>query len=133
MKSFKKIMFFVLALLPILLVVYGIGVGLFADTSAGLIPLGVVDVADGVLIVEPNSWADYLLTPLQLENTGSEGIAPVMLQSLEFLKINAGLPINLPIVMVVFYYIYMLGILFFDLIYDLLTWVIRKIKELFES
>lgn len=132
MKTFKKIMFMILALLPILLVVYGIGVGLFADASAGLIPMGVVDITDGVLVVEPNTWADYLLTPLQLENTGSEGIAPVMLQSLEFLKINAGLPINLPVVMVVFYYIYMLGILFFDLIYDLLTWVIRKIKELFE-
>lgn len=133
MKTFKKIMFIVLALLPILLVVYGIGVGLFADTSAGLIPMGVVDVTDGVLVVEPNSWADYLLTPLQLENTGSEGIAPVMLQTLEFLKINAGLPINLPIVMVIFYYVYMLGILFFDLIYDLLTWVIRKTKEVLEK
>lgn len=133
MKTFKKIMFIVLALLPILLIVYGIGVGLFADTSAGLIPMGVVDVMDGVLVVEPNSWADYLLTPLQLENTGSEGIAPVMLQTLEFLKINAGLPINLPIVMVIFYYVYMLGILFFDLIYDLFTWVIRKTKEVFEK
>lgn len=133
MKSFKKIMFIVLALLPILLVIYGVGVGLFADTSAGFVPLGVVDITDGVLTVEPNTWADYLLTPLQLENTGSEGVAPVMLQSLEFLKDNMGLPINLPILMVVFYYIYMLGILFFDLVYDLLTWVIRKIKEYLEQ
>lgn len=129
MKTFKKIMFIVLALLPVLLVLYNACVGVFADTSAGLVPLGSVDIVGGELIVESDTWADYLLTPLNLDNVGGSGLIPSVFNLVETLRNTAGIPINLPVIMAVFYFVYLFILFLLDILVDLLLFVPRKCLE----
>lgn len=133
MKLYRKVLFFILAFLPLVpLVVFtfmnfamydeqfiGLGSAVFSDTADGLI-----------LVCEPNTWADRLLSPL----FGSEpltGVFGALGRLCNWLSVNAGVPTNVPLIFAVYYFVteFILWVLSF--LFDLICFVPRKCLEVF--
>ena len=134
MKVFKKSIFFILAVLPILaLVIFAVG-NIGNTQGIEYMPLGtltITDTANGVIFTcTPDSWGERLIMPLTGENA-SNGLLGALGRLCLFLEENAGIPVSVPVFMTILYAMYMFVVEMFDLIMGLLLFVPRKCAEVF--
>ena len=126
MRTFKKIMFVILALLPLLSVIVSC---LQIQSVDEYVPLGTVSIIDNAYVIEPNTWAERLLVPLGIVNTAEEGLWRTTTEFMANLNTLAGIPVSLPMVLCFWYLMYMFFIFMANLIFDLITFVPRKCSE----
>ena len=124
-------MFVVLALMPVFILIVNALSGAFVGGAGLSMPIGQITLSDGVLTVPPDTWSDVLLSPLGLENTGT-GLVSTSLAFVEYLQDYAGLPVNLYTIFALFYFVYLFVLFGLELIFDFLTFVPRKCKEIIQ-
>lgn len=129
MKTFKKCFYFIFAFLPVILIVVNV-----FTLNPVVMPFGSVNIVDNVLNVTPDSWSAALLEPLGLvgDFNGLGGLFPASVGFLSWLQTYAGIVPSMPLVLVVWYMVYMFFIELMFFVFDLLLFVPRKVKELFE-
>lgn len=133
MKSYRKVLFVVLALLPLFpLLLYA--VVNFAYGDLRYVELGSVaftETQDGLILVcEADTWADRLLMPL----FGSEpltGVFEALGRLCNWLALNAGVPVSVPLVFAVYYFVTEFILWVLEWIFDLISFVPRKCLEVF--
>lgn len=135
MKIAKKFVWLAIALLPLLSVVaYMVGnIGNTAGVS--VIPMGeitVTETPEGAreLAVTPDSWGDYIITPLYGENAVG-GLYGAVAGLAEYLAVNAGIPLSVPVLASLFMICYLAIIELLSMVVDFLLFVPRKCVELF--
>lgn len=126
MRTFKKIMFVILALLPLLSI---IACCLQIQVVEEYVPLGTVSIVDNAYVVEPNTWSERLLVPLGIVNTAEEGLWRTTTEFMAKLNTYAGIPASLPMVLCFWYLMYMFVIFIADMVFSLITFVPRKVSE----
>lgn len=126
MRTFKKIMFVILALLPLLSI---IACCLQIQVVEEYVPLGTVSIVDNAYVVEPNTWSERLLVPLGIVNTAEEGLWRTTTEFMANLNTLAGIPTSLPMVLCFWYLMYMFVIFIADMVFSLITFVPRKVSE----
>lgn len=135
MKTAKKVIWLVIALLPFLSVLAYMAGNIGNTTGVGVIPLGEVSVtetAEGarILSVTPESWGDYILTPLYGSNPVA-GFFGAVAGLAEFVAINAGVPLSVPFLASLFALCYLAVIELLSMVVDFLLFVPRKCMEIF--
>lgn len=135
MKIAKKFVWLAIALLPLLSVVAYM-VGNIGNTAGvAVIPMGEVTVTETntgarELTVTPDSWGDYIITPLYGENA-VEGLYGAVAGLAEYMAINAGVPLSVPFMASLFMLCYLAVVELLSMIVDFLLFVPRKCVELF--
>ena len=132
MRSFKKIVFIILALLPLIALIVNC-LQMHSAEVVEYIPLGTVEVVDGVFVVEENTWSDRLLTDLGATQKFETGFWYATTNFISFLHVNAGIPCSLPLVLAFWYFMYMFFIILVECVIDLITWIPRKVHDLFNN
>lgn len=136
MRTAKKIIWAIIAILPVLsIVVYTTG-NIGNTEGVGMIPMGSVSITetaegDRILSVEADTWGDCILTPLYGENavTGLYGaVAGLCL----FMSDYAGIPVSVPVCTAVFMLCYLAVIELLSLFLDFIMFVPRKCLGLFK-
>lgn len=134
MKQFKKIMFVVLALAPILGVLAYCLCNVGGDVEQTFVSQGsvtITDTANGVTFAcTADSWADRVIMPM-VGNEPVEGFFGAVGRLLIFLEDNVGIPISFPVVLSAVYMAYLFMVEFLFLIMDFILFVPRKCKEIF--
>lgn len=135
MKTAKKVVWLVVALLPFLSVLAYMAGNIGNTAGVGVIPLGEVSVtetAEGarILSVTPDSWGEYILTPLYGENAVA-GFFGAVAGLAEFVAVNAGIPLSVPFLTSMFALCYLAVIELLSMVVDFLLFVPRKCMELF--
>ena len=130
MRSFKKVVFIILALLPLLSLFVNC-LQMHSVESVEYIPLGTVDIIDGSYVIEENSWADRILTPLGITSS-DKGFWHATTSFVSILDNDVGIPCSFPIVLVAWYAMYEFIIMFIFLITDFLTLIPRLCKDFFK-
>lgn len=134
MRIAKKIIFVVLALLPILpILVYCVG-NVGADTGIEYISMGTlsfVDTSQGLTIVTtPDSLAAWMIDPI-FNQTALTGVFEAVARMLLYFEANIGLPVCLPTFGAFLYVLYLAFIGLVDMLISLITFVPRKCGEFF--
>lgn len=128
MRIFRKILFVVLAIAPIMpVILYGAG---NIGNTEGLPPIewGAVTVVDGSFVAEPNTLSDIIITPL-IGSSVSSGYMGAVAKLCQVLNNSAGLPISAPVVLSVALMGYAFIVELLDLLLTLLFFIPRKCKE----
>lgn len=135
MKIAKKVVWFAISLLPLLSVVAYMAGNLGNTTGVSMIPMGDISITENAygereLLVEPETWADYILTPLYGENAvgGLYGAVAGLSVNLER---YAGIPLSVPTMASFFMLCYIAVIELLAMVVDFILFVPRKCLELF--
>lgn len=136
MKVAKKTVWLVIALMPFLSVLTYMAGNIGKTAGADVIPLGDVTInetAEGARIVSvtPDSWGDYILTPLYGENAVA-GFYGAVAGLASYISVNAGVPLSVPLLASVFLLCYLAIIELLSMVVDFLLFVPRKCMTLFE-
>lgn len=135
MKIAKKCVWVFVALLPVLAVCAYV-VGNVGNTSGLLaIPLGEVTITetaegDRVLSVTPDSWGDYILTPLYGSGPVG-GFFGAVAGLVAHLDTHAGIPASVPVLAAILMLCYLAVVELCEMVVDFLLFVPRKCMELF--
>lgn len=134
MRIAKKIIFIVLALLPIASLVVFCLCNVGAETSASYVPLGTLEFTDGAqgltIVTTPNSITSWVIDPIFNEKPLT-GVFKAVAGLLMYLETNIGLPVCLPTFATFVYILYLSFIGLVDMIVSLITFVPRKCGEIF--
>lgn len=136
MRTAKKFVWAVIALLPVLSIMVYMAGNIGNAEGIGMIPMGEVSITETaenarILAITPDSWGDYILTPLYGEKpvTGLYGaVAGLCL----FMSDYAGIPVSVPVCTAVFMLCYLAVIELLALFLDLIMFVPRKCLGLFQ-
>lgn len=135
LKIAKKCVWVFIALLP-MLVVFSYVVGNVGNTQGLVaIPLGEVSItetAEGarILSVTPDSWGDYILTPL-FGSAPVGGFFGAVAGLVSYLDVNAGIPASVPVLSAILMLCYLAVVELCEMVVDFLLFVPRKCMELF--
>lgn len=135
MKIAKKYVWAFVALLPVLTVCAYV-VGNVGNTSGLLaIPLGevtITETAEGarILSVTPDSWGDYILTPLYGSGPVG-GFFGAVAGLVAYLDTYAGIPASVPVLSAILMLCYLAVVELCEMVVDFLLFVPRKCMELF--
>lgn len=133
MRTSKKIIMTIVALLPVIALVAYVGTNIGTEAHNEYVPLGTVQIIDenGLKIVtEANTWSSRLLDPIFNQNALT-GVFEALGRMLLFLQVNIGLPISLPVIGSAVLLLYLAWIELISALVDLITFVPRKCSELF--
>lgn len=135
MRTAKKIVFIVIALLPFVTIIASVASTIGNDTQAAYVPMGTItftETAEGVeWATEPETWCDRLMTPLLGENplTGFYGaLARLAL----YMQTNAGITVSFPLFGSIIYLAYLAWVAMAEMLVDFVTFVPRKCAEIFK-
>lgn len=137
MRTAKKVIWAIIALLPILSIVVYMAGNIGNTGGVDVIPLGSVTITETVenariLSVTPDSWGDYILTPLYGENA-TGGLYGAMAGLCIFMNDYAGIPVSVPVCVAVFMLCYIVVIELLSLFLDFILFVPRKCLGLFKG
>lgn len=133
MRTSKKIIMTIVALLPVIALVAYVCTNIGTDAINEYVPMGTVQLIDenGLKIVtEANTWASRLLDPIFNQNALT-GVFEALGRMLLFLQDNIGLPISLPVIGSAVLLLYLAWIELISALVDLLTFVPRKCADIF--
>lgn len=134
MRIAKKIVFIVLAFLPIASLVVFCLCNVGAENGVTNVPLGTlefVEASQGLTVVTtPNSITSWVIDPIFNEKP-LMGVFEAVAGLLMYLEANIGLPVCLPTFATFVYILYLAFIGLVDMIVSLITFVPRKCGEIF--
>lgn len=134
MKSAKKIVWCVIALLPLLVCLSYFAVHIGNDVAGEIIEMGKLTIypGDGLWYIEttPGTWADILIKPLT-GNHVDKGLIHSLCSLCKFLETNAGIPVSVPSFFAVLYLVYIVFLELINIVLDFILFVPRKCAELF--
>lgn len=134
MRIAKKIIFIVLALLPVASLVVFCLCNVGVETGVSYVPLGTlefVEASQGLTIATtPNTITSWVIDPIFNEKPLT-GVFEVVADLLMYLEANIGLPVCLPTFAAFVYILYLAFIGLVDMIVSLITFVPRKCGEIF--
>lgn len=133
MKTFKKIIMVIVALLPVVALLAYVVSNVGTDALTEYVPMGTVEIVDDnglIIVTEADTWSSRLLDPIFNENTLT-GIFEAFARMLLYFQDNIGLPISLPVVGSVVLLLYLAWIELISALIDIVTFVPRKCSEIF--
>lgn len=134
MKLAKKCVGVVIALLPIIVILFYMVSHFGNNVASDIIELGKIDLksADGgyYIYTDPGTWGEILITPITGEFV-YKGLMKAICGFCLFLDVNAGIPVSVPSFFAVLYLIYFAFVELISVLLDFVLFVPRKCAELF--
>lgn len=135
MKFAKKCVWAVIALLPVAVFLSYVVGNFGSEGGVSFVPLGDITIsttAEGLreVVVTPDSWGDYILTPLY----GSEpvgGFFGAVAGLVDFLDTHAGIHASVPLLSALLLFAYLAVVELLVMVIDFVMFVPRKCSELF--
>lgn len=138
MKNAKKIIWIILALLPILPVLFMFISHIGNDTAGTNLPSGTISLLPTTngsiyITIQNNSWASLLLSPYTGGKTDYQintGFFANVARFMHFLNTNLGIPINAPMFVGFWYLCYLAIMELLSILVDFIMFIPRKCLQL---
>lgn len=139
MRNAKKIVWVILALLPILPVIFTIIAHNGNQTADTTMPMGTITIQSSssnsaYLEIKPNTWAHMIFSSFDPypNSINAKGLLCTTARFMLFLKDNCGIPVSAPLFIGFWYLSYLAILELCSILIDLIMFVPRKCLELFQ-